>query len=313
MLTVVMCTHNGSDSIGRTLDAFCHLKPPADGWKLVIVDNASSDSTPAIIRGFMSKLPLTVIQEPRPGQTHAQNTGIANVEGDFAIFTDDDILPDPDWLLEWRRVADRFPDIEVFGGRIDPEYQIPPPGYVGSSPWLGMLYSVTNPSLPEGPVPQDTATIFGPNMGFRSSLLQRGHCFDNRLGERKAGPIALMGNETDFVDRAVASGSSLGFAPTARVRHIVSRTQVTWRWILYRFYRHGRTMYFLDQQSKRDPMPTMWGAPRYLARRLTENAVKLPFVLLTCSPKRLLGHLRLMAYDLGAFHQAREMRMTVSD
>ena len=309
MLTVVICTYNGSDTIGRTLDAFCQLHPPSGGWKLVIIDNASSDSTPEIIREFTRKLPLTIIQEPRPGQTLAQNTGISHVEGDFAIFSDDDILPDPNWLVEWCRVIDRFPEIDIFGGTIEPEFERPPPAYIQNSGWMGMLYAVTDRTLPEGPVAPQVATIYGPNMGFRSSLLERGHRFDSRL---MAGPSPLLGNETDFVDRARKAGSSIGFAPSARVRHIVNKTQITWRWILKRFYRHGRTIYFLENAPGSRQSPKLFGAPRYLFRRLLTLTINVPWVLMTFNRARLLAHLRLIAYDLGAVHQAREMHFARS-
>lgn len=43
MLTVLMATHDGSDTLERTLRAFAALDEPSGGWKLVIVNNASTD------------------------------------------------------------------------------------------------------------------------------------------------------------------------------------------------------------------------------------------------------------------------------
>lgn len=304
MLTVIMCTHNGADTIGRTLEAFCGILPPAGGWKLVIVDNASSDSTPTIIQQFAPKLPLTVVQEPRLGLATSQNTGISHVEGDLAVFTDDDVLPDPDWLREWRRVAGRFPGIEIFGGTITPEYEVPPPDTIATSSWIRMLYACTDPTLREGPVSADEATIYGPNMAVRASALARGCRFDDRL---MSGPAGLLGNETDFVMQVAKGGAPLGFAPTARVQHIVNKKQVTWRWILSRFYRHGRTMYYFKQTSQPEFPPAIFGMPRYIVRRLAESVVIMVFVLMTFNRRRFVTLLRSAAYDLGALYQARNM------
>ncbi len=58
MISVLMATHNGADTIGRTLAAMSELEAPADGWKLVIVNNGSTDDTEAHILKWRERLPL---------------------------------------------------------------------------------------------------------------------------------------------------------------------------------------------------------------------------------------------------------------
>jgi hypothetical protein len=50
MLTVVMATRNRAGVLHRVLDSFAALEIPRGGWKLVIVDNASTDATPEVLR-----------------------------------------------------------------------------------------------------------------------------------------------------------------------------------------------------------------------------------------------------------------------
>src|SRR5690606_12127703 len=45
MLSVLMATHNGADTIERTLAAMSVMEPPAGGWTLIVVNNASTDDT----------------------------------------------------------------------------------------------------------------------------------------------------------------------------------------------------------------------------------------------------------------------------
>ena len=127
MMTVILPSHNGGDTIGRTLDAFCRLEQPEGGWRLVVVNNASTDNTSGIVNRYASRLPLLHIQETRLGKSNALNAGIEHVRGDFVVFTDDDVLPDANWLSEWRRVAHRYPEFGIFGGAIEPEFEVPPP------------------------------------------------------------------------------------------------------------------------------------------------------------------------------------------
>ena len=78
MLTVLIATHNGADTLPVVLEAYTKLKAPDGDWKLVIVDNGSTDSTNETIRAFTRRLPLTYVFEPRRGKNRALNTGLAS-------------------------------------------------------------------------------------------------------------------------------------------------------------------------------------------------------------------------------------------
>lgn len=298
MLTVLVATHNGEDTLERTLAAFAELVPPTGGWKLVIVDNASSDRTPAIIASWADRMPIDSVKEPRLGKSSALNTGLTRVSGDFVVFADDDVMPDPIWLVEWRRVADSYPECQVFGGSIIPEYEVPPPVWLRDRFWLAALYAVTRPDR-EGPLASEPMDIFGPNMAIRTSVLDRGIRFHEGF---MVGPSGLLGDETDLVNRAVKAGCKVGFAPTALVQHIVQRHQLTWWWMLNRFYRGGRKMFFTADTKA--TLPHVWGVPRYLVRRIATRLLWLPVVALSFDPARIFSHLTLIASDLGEARQS---------
>ena|SRR5208282_2122605 len=66
------------------------------------------------------------------------------VEGDFIVVTDDDVLPDRDWLVERQRIADTYTNYAVFGGVIVPQFEAPPPPWLKPA-WKAMLYAATDP------------------------------------------------------------------------------------------------------------------------------------------------------------------------
>jgi glycosyltransferase involved in cell wall biosynthesis len=304
MLTVIMPTHNGADTLQRTLDAFCQLETPPGGWLLVIVDNASSDDTRNIIGRYQDRLPLLCVSEPRLGKSLALNTGIAQARGDFVVFADDDVLPVPEWLAEWRRVADQYPELGLFGGAIEPDFEAAPPRWLDRTDWATELYTATLRNPPEGPITTEGLDVYGPNMAIRADVLAKGPRFDARL---MIGPASMGGSDSEFVRRIAAMGIKPGFAPTARVRHIVQRHQVARLWMLRRFYRYGHTYHYFDRLDHPIAGATIAGIPRYMFRRVATRALRLPFVLLTFDEFRIISHLRLLAYDLGAMHQARVM------
>src|SRR5712691_8767201 len=105
-----MTTRDGEKTLPRVLEAHCALQPPQGGWKLLVVDNASTDRTREILSSFAQRLPLTYLFEARRGQNHARNSALSAIAGDLVVFTDDDAIPRRDWLAQMRGAADAHPD-----------------------------------------------------------------------------------------------------------------------------------------------------------------------------------------------------------
>lgn len=299
MLSVLMATHNGADTIDRTLAAMSELDAPIGGWKLVVVNNASTDDTESHILKWRDRLPLEYIVEPRLGKSAAINTALHHAEGDLIIMTDDDVLPDRNWLTEWRRVADAYPGLSVFGGTVIPEFEGPPPAWPMPEACYTVLYGKT-PSQPEGEI--EPFNVSGPNMAIRKSISDQGW----RFGEGfLVGKNGLMGEDSDFVRRLWAKGHKVGFAPNARVRHIVHKDQMSWYWIQRRFIRHGRTMFMLDDVRRDETSNRLvFRFPWWRLRRGAESVLRLLMVAPSRDRARIFQHSRALAYDLGAISQA---------
>ena len=112
MLTVIFATRNRAPILHRVLGSYCNLHPPESGWKLIVVDNGSTDKTREVLAAYESRLPLSWLTECNLGKNCALNAGLPLVEGDLAVFTDDDVFPFADWLVELRRTADCQPHLD---------------------------------------------------------------------------------------------------------------------------------------------------------------------------------------------------------
>lgn len=124
-----------------------------------------------------------------------------------------------------------------------------------------MLYTATWPDRPEAAMPAqriEELDVFGPNMAVRAGIVAQGLRFDEQL---MAGPSGLLGDETEFLERILERGHKPGFAATARVRHIVNPSQLTVRWMLRRFYRHGRTIVYFETGRGTYECPRCSGFP----------------------------------------------------
>lgn len=287
MMTVLFATHNGARTLPGVLDAYCRLIDPEGGWKLIVVDNTSTDRSREIITSYLDRLPLTYLYEGKLGKNAALNTAIAHIDGDLVVFTDDDVFPRPGWLVCMRVIADAQPSYSVFGGVVLPRWEIPPPDLIMEGVPLDVVFALSSPALTEGPTTPER--IFGGNMAVRANVFKSGFRFDVSIGPR--GTKYAMGSETEFVRRLAQHGYAAWHVHTAEVEHFIRDFQMQKSWILSRAIRSGRGQYRLNHPDHSLRMISWFGVPRYLFRKIIEQA----FQMLKC----------MLSFDEECFFRAR--------
>ncbi|MFF5205095.1 glycosyltransferase [Streptosporangium sp. NPDC000396] len=114
-LWVIVPAYNEAGGIEATLRALAEQDDR--DFTLVVVDNASTDGTPEIVR----RHGVQVITETRKGTGAASDTGMRHAIAHGATHlarTDADCLPRPDWVRNIRRA---FGDgLEMVGGQLRP-------------------------------------------------------------------------------------------------------------------------------------------------------------------------------------------------
>ena len=238
-INILIATHNGANVLERTLAGYKALDNQSIEYELIIVDNASNDDTQSVISSFLPDLPINMIFEPKPGKNAAMNTGLATINSEIIIMSDDDSIPHPAFLQAWQSAFQNMPDIDAFGGSIIPLFdQEPAACMLARKPRFEELYAHRE-DIPAGPIAADR--IFGPNMAIRSKLVQAGLCFDESIGpDASQKQTYAMGSETAFLRDIVSAGYKTGFAPEPTVSHIVRKNQIDQTYIDGRAYRMGR-------------------------------------------------------------------------
>jgi glycosyltransferase involved in cell wall biosynthesis len=261
MLTVLLATRNREHILRNVLESFCDLQAPSSGWKLIVVDNGSTDKTAQVIASFADRLPLHSVLEKRLGKNCALNTGLEFAEGDLIVLTDDDVFPRADWLVRLREASDRVPEYSIFGGVVLPRWEVPPPSWIQYVD-LGPVYTLTGPSWQEGPLAH--GLVFGPNMAIRASVFHAGQRFDVSIGP--SGSNYAMGSETEFVLRLARQGHNAWHVRGAVVEHFIRQEQLKKAWVLERAIRYGRGQFRL--------LPSVelcMGVPRSLFREFPKE------------------------------------------
>jgi len=284
-ITIAICTWNRADLLRQTLDGMTRLLiPPELDWELVVINNNSTDATPAVISEAADRLPIRGCFEPHQGKSHALNLATTEARGEYIVWTDDDVLVDQHWLAEYAAAFQRRPDASFFGGPIEP-WLVPP-----SPDWLTCVFNrVSNVygarDLGPEPVRLTVQTLpFGANMAVRTAE-QRRFPYDPAVSRRPDSPV--RGEETFMLRRMLDAGCEGWWVPDARVRHWVPRGHQTLAYI--RDYFVG-----LGQARAMGPQPShytwLFGRPRFIWRQAIEEEVRYWATRMVSRPETWIQH-----------------------
>lgn len=255
--TVALCTHNQAERLGRTLADLESLRAPAARWELVVIDNGCRDATPALLAGHQwpSGWRVRVAREEKLGLSNARNRAIAEAQGDYVIFMDDDETPDPDWLCAYERlIGDKRPD--AFGGRIRVLFEDRRPSWL-SDEVLGFLGELSR-AAELSRLTEPSTSFYGGNFGVRRAILDTVGGFDTMLGRK--GKDNTGGEEVDFYRRVLAAGLDVWWTPEAIIYHRVQAAKLRRSYFLNLHYRQGRMEAVRRRaQGSRVPPPYILG------------------------------------------------------
>jgi poly-beta-1,6-N-acetyl-D-glucosamine synthase len=109
-VTIFVPAHNEEDSIASTVHYLENmLNYPAEQYEIIVIDDASTDRTPAILVELQSQyddLRVITIVKNR-GKAHGFNVALAFARGDFILSNDADTKPNPDALWQYMSYFER--------------------------------------------------------------------------------------------------------------------------------------------------------------------------------------------------------------
>ena len=272
-ISVVIATYNRAHLLPGTLGALAaqEVHPSLD-WEIVVVDNNSSDSTARAVATFVptTTVPVRYVFEPRQGISHARNRGIREAQGSILAFTDDDVLPAPEWVSRVAAAMERW-NADGVGGRILQRWESERPRWLTEnrrpSRRLAIMESQEGGylALPFKHLPQ----VWGANMAFRRDLFDRVGEFDPRRGV--VGNLLLRGEEIHLIERALDLGLKIAYEPSLTVFHRIGPDRMRKAYFRRLEFESARGEARL---SSAGPGPSFLGAPLWRYRDAVADLVK---------------------------------------
>ena len=306
-VSVVVPTHNRPALLRRTLDSLQHQQAEGVRYEVLVVDNNSTAPASAEAEQHARDRPgVRFLYEPRPGVSHARNTGIAAARAPIVAFIDDDVEASPTWIAAIKRTFDTHPEIDCLGGRIEPRWVEPPPSWLTPGLWAAVALQAAKGDSPYLDADHAASCLMTANFACRRRALEEvgGFATDYLRDEDRELQLRLWGagKRGMYVDDVAVVTE----VPPDRMTKAYHR----------QFYRRvGRSharMRYLDriEASGRllttiPPRVTILGTPGFIYRNLLQHVTQLVGTALTLQWDRAFFHQTRMLY-LASYIRARQ-------
>lgn len=202
-ISVVIPTHNRAAYLPQAIESV--LSQGYDDLEIVVVDDGSTDDTPAVMSRFANDLRIRYVRKAKTGAPDTRNFGIRQARGGWILWLDSDDLLMPGWLARLDAALLENPQADVYYGNLvvtDASGQ--PAKNLRYEDFAGQNLRLLSALLRANPLPLPGSLI-------RRTLLQEAGGFDTAF------PRA---HDYELWTR---------LAPVARFRH-VNFMAVKWRW-----------------------------------------------------------------------------------
>jgi GT2 family glycosyltransferase len=215
-ISLIVCTHNRSQQLTRTLESISKAAHGLDDRiELVVVDNGSTDGTSAVLKAHAKSACYSVklLSEPRRGKGFALNKGLSATSGDIIAFTDDDCCLRPDYFREAVRVFSQDTVPTFRGGCALP----------GDSDDLRFSLITSDEERILAKRDHPCEWLIGCNMIMPRSIFEKVGWFDTRFGP---GTAFRAADDTDYIYRVMMQDFQVEYNPAIVIYHFHGRKNV---------------------------------------------------------------------------------------
>ena len=311
--SIVIATYNRAVSLKRTLTSLERMEvSPEITWEVIVVDNNSKDGTKRAVEDFNedSKLKVKYIFEKEQGKSYALNSGSKAANGEFLVYTDDDIVVHPNWLTNIV-TALRSTHAACVGGKIHLDWEMPRP------PWLNanLLGHLGYLDLGEEPIELSTREnyrdygprLYGANIAVKSSVAEKYGYFNTNMGPKAE--KMYHAEDTHFIETLIQSGEDVYYIPDVIVNHCIPGKNIRKKYFRKRVFHQGESR---AVQWGHYRCRNVLGTPLYIFNEFGIHAMKYLWLLITKPSETFSEEIQLSHY-LGFFLGRYKFTKSLSD
>jgi GT2 family glycosyltransferase len=204
LFSIIIPTYIRPKQLRSCLESLTRLDYPVDRFEVIVVDDGSETPPRDSVALVQDKLNITLLTQQHAGPASARNNGAAKAVGEFLVFTDDDCIVAPDWLMALTARFTATPDHAIGGQTFN---MLPENIYSAASQSLiDYLYKYYNA------VPSKATFLTSNNLALPANRFRAIGGFDTIFS-------MAAGEDRELCDRWLHKGYPLTYAPEVVVYH----------------------------------------------------------------------------------------------
>lgn len=119
-VSIIVLNYFGEKIIAGVIESLEKLDYPKDRYEILVVDNASADESPRILKTLASRFSniKLIFLSKNLGFSKGNNAGIKKAKGDYVVLLNNDCMVEADWLKEIVKTATNHPKVFAVNSRI---------------------------------------------------------------------------------------------------------------------------------------------------------------------------------------------------
>lgn len=246
-ISVIVCCYNSALRLPETLQHLIQQKTTGFEWEIIVVDNASTDSTSKVADEILSvakpKIKYKVVYEPNPGLSNARDCGYRTSEFEYLIYCDDDNLLDPNYLITAYNLLSTKSNIDILGGFGSAVFEGKKPNWFDTY-YINFAVGEQSPNLMANLIQVDS--VYGAGMIVKREVLNKLNeiGFKSLLSDRK-GDQLISGGDTELCIVSRILGYNVWYCKELRFKHIMTNSRMEWSYLKKLYFGFGRMNIYL--------------------------------------------------------------------
>jgi glycosyltransferase involved in cell wall biosynthesis len=234
-ISIVICTYNGVSRLQPTLKSIFSLQTDSSiPWELIIIDNASTDSTFQFCEDFIIKNGFTfnskVVHEALAGCNHARLRGLREAKYKWLLFCDDDNHLFPDYIQKGWEILQNNTSIGVLGGQGIPLFESTKPDWFDK---YSISFAIGAQNTKEGKLQDTVRKLYSAGSFFRKEALM--YYYDTNFLTIMVGPKGnelTRGEDTEWCMMIELLGYDMWYSSKLKFFHYMTVGRMQWSYYL---------------------------------------------------------------------------------
>ncbi len=228
-ISIIVCCYNSAKLLAETLKHLAKQEVLGSlAWEIILVNNNSTDATKTVAKDLWDSFGVAtafkIIDEPKPGLSHAREAGMCAAKYDTFLWCDDDNWLCNTYVQNAFNIMEEHPEIGALGGWCEAAFESEVPTWFAAQ---SRYFAVSRQGKKSGDITTKKGCVYGAGMVLRKAhwlqLQELGftHLLSDRVGKQLS-----SGGDTEYCYALRLLGYKIWFDERLYFKHYMTNARL---------------------------------------------------------------------------------------